>query len=407
MKMEKSTTWLTAIPLVYSESPGWWEREAGILCLGFQEIGVHSRFALIGTPRPHPEPFLFGSLSDLQTSTWWKQWNAAGVVLYSWGAPRYEGIARAIKESGIKLVIRMDTDGVNSPRVSFWRYLDIAFFSFRDTGKKFAAARALAKTVLFRFHPPAFDNGFRTHLAHADLIVVESPLAEQRLKRFLIAIGASDSASKLIMMPPQISPRFSFNPTVKKKRQIIAVGRWDCWQKDAPMLISTLSRVLALDSNCTAVIAGSGEQMLRTLLVKLTESVRSRITILGRVAHDQLVCHYRESLTIFFPSRYEGFPNSAVEALSCGCSVVGPCIIASMNYCTMPGCGTVACRRTPEDFADALHAELASWDRGERKPDQFSSWWQQKAWSPNVARRLLHAVEHCGQPSLLHEESSS
>lgn len=395
MKIEKVTTWLTAIPLVYSETPGWLEREAGILCRGFQEIGVHSRFVLIGPPGSCPEPFLLGSLPELQSSAWWKQWNASGVVLYSWGAPRHEGIARAIKDGGMKLIIRMDTDGMNSPRVSFWRYLEIAIFNLRDQGKKIAVARALAKTILFRFYPPAFENGFRAHLAHADLIVVESPLAEQRLKRFLMAIAASDLASKLLMIPPQISTRFSFDQVIKKKRQIIAVGRWDCWQKDASMLMKTLGRVLASDENCQAIIAGSGERVLQTLLARQPESVRTRISIIGRVAHDKLVLHYRESLTIFFPSRYEGFPNSAVEALSCGCSVVGPAIIASMNYCTMPACGTVACRRTPEDLADALHAELASWDLGERKPEQFSRWWQQKAWAPNVARHLLQTSERC------------
>ena len=161
------------------------------------------------------------------------------------------------------------------------------------------------------------------------------------------------------------------------------------------MLMTTLGRVLAVDANCQAVITGSGERVLHTLLAKLPDGVRSRISISGRVDHEKLVGHYRESLAIFFPSRYEGFPNSAVEALSSGCSVVGPSIIASMNYCTMPACGTVACRRTPEDLADALLAELASWDRGERRPDQFSVWWQQKAWAPNVARHLLQTIERC------------
>lgn len=385
--------WLTAIPLPYSEAPGWWEREAGALCLGFREIGVDARFVVLGEPRPNVEPFLLACRGDMESAEWWNAQAAVGVVLYSWGAPRHEPIARAIAKSGTKLLLRMDTDGTNSPRVDFARYFEIERFRMKDFGRKVATLQAFAKAFVFRWWPAAYDTRFAEHLDHAQLVVVESPIAEQRIRRLLLKLGADRCAEKLWMQPPQISPRFAFDSSVPKKRQICAVGRWDTWQKDAPMLIRSLAQVLARDKECTAVAAGAGEKLLETLCGKLPQEVRHRIQFAGRLPHDQLLNMYRESLSLFFPSRFEGFPNAALEALCSGCSVVGPAIIASMNYCTHPSCGTVACKRTPEDFADALLAELGCWDRGERDPAAFSRWWQQRVWAPNVARRIIDEVQ--------------
>lgn len=385
--------WFTTTPLTHKESPEWWGREAGALCLGFRELGLDSRFVLFGPPGPREDAIVLARPDDVENSAWWKQQELTGVALYAWGAPRYEPIARAIKQSGAKLILRLDTDGLNSPRIWFWRYFITALHTCRDERRTLSALRALAKTLVFRFVPSAFDEKFKRHLSHADLILVESPLAEQRLKRFLAGPENATLRQKMVMAPPQISPRFSFDPAVAKKRQILAVGRWDTGQKDAPMLLASLGQVLTVDPDCTVVIAGDPQAGLQSLLNRLPPEVQARVSLLGRIGHEELLRHYRESRMIFFSSRFEGFPNSAVEALCCGCSVVGPAVIGSMNYCVTPACGTLACRRTPQDFADALLAELAAWDRGERQPEQFSAWWQKTSWAPNVARRLLQIMD--------------
>jgi glycosyltransferase involved in cell wall biosynthesis len=385
--------WFTTIPLAHRESPEWWTREAGALCLGLRALGMDSRFVLFGTPGPRADAIILARPADVEDSAWWKQQELTGVVLYSWGAPRYEPIARAIKQSGARLVLRMDTDGINSPRVWFWRYLSMSKHICQDERRALPAWRALVKTLIFHLFPSTFDDKFKSHLGHADLIFVESPLAEQRFKRFLARPEDAALRQKIVMAPPQISPQFSFDPLVVKKRQIIAVGRWDTQQKDAPMLVASLARVLTADPGCTAVIAGDARDGLQGLLSRLPAEIRARVSFLGHLGHEELLKHYRESRMIFFPSRFEGFPNSAVEALCCGCSVVGPAVIGSMNYCVTPACGTLACRRTPQDFADSLLAELSAWDRGERQPAQFSAWWQRTSWAPNVARRLLQICD--------------
>ncbi len=382
--------WFAAIPLEWRGQEAFWEREAGVLCLGFRALGVESKLVLLGRPEVHPNlPLLVGTPQQFEDPAWWKQWGAEGVVLYSWAAPRYEPIACAIKSSGAKLVLRMDTDGVSSPRVWFGRYLSVAYFAFRDAGKKFAAPAALLKTLLFRLVPSAFDRGFLQHLSHADLILVESPVAKQRFQRLLRELGRTDLAEKVRMMPAQIVDDFVYDPAVDRRPQILAVGRWDATQKDSPMLMRVLGDVLAREPHYTALVAGAGTEGLHRLLAQQPATVQTRIKILGRVPHGQLRHLYQESQILFFSSRYEGFPNAAAEALCCGCSVVGPALIASLNYCASHSSGTTACSRSARDFSDALGAEIDAWRGGERNAREISERWRPRVSAKEVAARIL------------------
>src|SRR5213593_3472383 len=128
--------WLTAIPLVYSDDPAFWTREAGLMCLGFRKAGVKSRFVALGPPSVRDDaPVITATLQDFHESRWWSQWNAQGVFLTSWGALRFKGIARAIKESGALLAIRLDASGTPSPRINFRRFLQTMYGSAVDTGR--------------------------------------------------------------------------------------------------------------------------------------------------------------------------------------------------------------------------------------------------------------------------------
>ena len=394
--IDTTKKWLTATPLKWEGQPAFWEREAGLLCMGFRALGIESRLVLLGEPRADPNlPLTLGGMNELTSSKWWKQQGAHAVVLYSWGAPRFEPIARAIKASGARLVLRMDSDGINSPRVWFSRYLAATCAAYRDQGHPFAAAAALSflKSLVFRFVPSSFDRGFLNHLAHADAIIIESPLARQRLLRYLKQVGRPEIGLKLTNIPPQVSDRFNRDPTIQKIPRIMAVGRWDAHQKDARMLIRALGLALAESPTFTAVIAGTGESLLRQHLVRESETIRNRISILGRIDHGRLHRLYQESQIIFFSSRFEGFPNAAAEALCCGCSVVGPGFLASLSYCASEASGTVANQRSAGHLADALGVEMEAWQQKHRNPEAISATWRPRFAVSSVAPEIIRALD--------------
>lgn len=393
MSIQPNRKWLTAIPLPWREDPAFWEREAGVLCLGLRANGVEARFVTLGEPKLYDDrPLINGTAEQWKDPAWWKQWGAEAVVLYSWAAPAFEPMARAIKASGSRLIVRMDSDGISSPRVAFWRFLSVQYFGARDAGKSLPPLRAVVSTLLFRFVPRFWDRPLLQHLGHADLILIESPIACQRLLRLFRSLKREDIADKVCTMPAQIRDEFIYDPAIPKQRRILAVGRWDATQKDAPMLVRVLGAVLAQAPDYTALVAGAGEEGLRQLLAQLPATVRDRIQIVGRQTHRQLWQLYQESQMLFFPSRYEGFPNAAAEALSCGCSIVGPARIASLNYCASHSSGTLAFRRTGHDLADALGAEVAAWRDGEREPRAISAHWHPRVSARSVAARIMEKL---------------
>jgi glycosyltransferase involved in cell wall biosynthesis len=401
MSVDKSAKWFTAIPLVYrSDEPGFWTREAGLLCLGFRELGIDSRFVTLGESRVHEErPVISAPLENLLDPAWWKQWGITGVVLYSWAAPRFEPIARAIKASGAKLVLRLDSDGLNSPLVWWSRYLNLTYWALKDEGKPLPALRAFAKTILSQYFPGVYHRPWQQHLSHADLLVIESTLAKQRYRRLLADTGRPDLAERLRVIPPQIWNDYTFDPKIAKEPIIVAVGRWATAQKDAPMLLQVLGRVLAMEPGYTAIVAGSGESLLQQWLARLPPAAQPRIRIAGKLPAPELRSLYQRARIVFFSSRYEGFPNVACEALCCGCSVVGPAMIASMNDCVAHGSGTLACHHSVGAFSDALSAEIEAWAEGARDPQAISRRWWPRVTAPEVAGQILHLIGQSQAPT--------
>jgi glycosyltransferase involved in cell wall biosynthesis len=382
--------WFTAIPMNYSDDPAFWSRDGGLMCLGLRKAGFDSRFVALGKPCVREDlPLVLGTLEQFHDPAWWSQLHADGVFLTSWGAPRFEGIARAIKQSGALLAIRLDSAGAPSPRVNFRRYLQITYSLARDTGRKFPGIYSLAKTLLFRFSRRAFDIRFCQHLSHADLIVIESPLARQALCRYLRLLGYPDIAERVCVLFHPLLDSVSYNRNVRKLPRIIAVGRWDAHAKDAPRLMKVLATVLPQRSSCDAVLFGSGEKQLAVLRDRLPKSIQSRISILGAVSRDALCEAYQASQVILIPSRYESGPMAAAEALCCGCSVVGSALLPSVNFMCSQGSGTLSASRSVGDLSDALALELHAWSAGRRDPSAISRAWIDRVSVSAVVRDFL------------------
>jgi glycosyltransferase involved in cell wall biosynthesis len=201
-------------------------------------------------------------------------------------------------------------------------------------------------------------------------------------------LGRNDLVSRIRVIPPPAA-EIAYDKSIGKARRIIAVGRWESYQKDAPKLIQVLGRTLADQKDYSAVLAGDGEGFLRRLVADLPTEIQSRITISGHLEHDRLQREYQQAQIILFTSRYEGFPFSAGEALCAGCTVVGATELAAINYICSRGAGTAAIARSTSDFAYALNAEIEAWRRGERDPERLSRWWQERLAPKCVASAFL------------------
>lgn len=386
---QKPGRWFCAIPMIYSDDSGFWDRDAGLVCQGFRKLGMDSKFIALGQPSQREDvPLILSTLAQMMDANWWRQWNLEGVLLYAWALPRYEPIARAIKTAGLKLNLVLDNDGIVHPRVWPRRYLEKKYYTEMDMGKWFPAGWALLKTAVAAFR--ARHNGTLRHLEHGDFFTLPSPLAKQRYSRFLLAVGRPDLMERVRFVPYAMTQDMSYSPSIGKQPLIIAVGRWQSPLKGAPVLVRVLERVVSEQPGYSACIIGGGGECVRKLMQPLHGGGKSRVDICGRVSHQQLSGHYQESQILLCTSPYESFHMASAEALCCGCSVVGDVRISAMPYFCSASSGTLSYDRSVNNLSDALHAEIDAWRRGERDPVQISATWTARLHPDRVAGQFLN-----------------
>jgi glycosyltransferase involved in cell wall biosynthesis len=356
-------------------------RDTGLTCHSLQKMGVESKVVLLdgSDVKKHPD-IIRASLEQMASEEWWRSFRLDAVVLYSWAAPRYTPIAKAIKAGGAKLIVRCDS---GEPYSQWQKTVREAFYThylaarYKGKGWAYACGATLLKTPLF-YIPALYDNRVVENLSHADLILNETPDGVQLLKELLIKKGRIDIAERVRYSPHPIVEEAIYDPAVKKEKRIIAVGRWDNYQKNAPLLIRTVGKVLAEQSDYEAHIFGGGEEVLRELTNKLPEEVRSRIFIRGKVSPRELIREYQKSRILFMPSRSEGSSVAAEEALVCGCSVVGSRHIFCMRNFVSKKSGTLSQKYNAESLKTALEGEIHAWDSGQRDSEVFSTDWQKE-----------------------------
>lgn len=392
--------WLTAIPLPYAEDGGFWDRDAGLACLGLRELGVDAKFVALGMPQESEQPpLIIATIEQMCDANWWRSRQVEGVFIYSWGAPRYEPIARAIRKAGIKLVVHLDSDGCLSPRVSLSEHLIHSFIDFREVHTPWVAAiKALTKSLLFWGWPGAYDLRMQEHVGHADLITTTSPLACARLAKLFLHFRRPDLVARLRQISSPVLTDCQYSAAQPKQRQIVAVGRWQTYVKDAPRLVAVLKAALPAAADYRAVIVGSGAEVVRDLVAKLAPDIEPLVSVRGYVPHAEMVPIYQQSQIILVSSRSESFHLASAEALCCGASVVGPACIASMHWFVSTASGSLASRRTTRGLAVALLGEIQKWRDGERDPQAISTEWRRRVTAPAVAAAILREAASVHHP---------
>ena len=369
-------------------------RDTGLVTRGLQAIGIESKVVLLGKSRP-------GEHADIMRITWgqacdpvwWRQWGLNGVVSYSWAQPKYAPCLQAIHAAGIRIFLKLDCGEAGlTPRLETRAYVRRAYRGYRDSGRSapFAMLGALAKTSV-HFFPSYYLHPLMAYLSIADAIGVESPLGAACLTQAIKLTASVHLAERIHIVGHPIADIMRFAGECKRK-QIIAVGRWESYVKNAPLLMSALDILLRSHPEYVVVICGTGEQLLRGIIQRLIPSVSARIRILGSVPNDQLPAYYNTSQIMLVTSRWESFNIAAAEALCCGCSIVGPGHIGSMRWFVSADSGTTADDYNAAGLACALEQECRAWETGGRDPARISELWREQLAAPKVARQIVRAL---------------
>lgn len=364
----------TCTPVAFHANRGFFIRDTGLLCTTLRALGAESRAVM---PLPAHEDDESGEdarqlrvpYEQLESADWWRAQRLDGVILYSWAAPRYTPIARAIRAAGIRLVIHLDATE------DFRRVVpggDAPLCRFAGTLKEWLQNRRRAQ-----------------HLRCADAVTLSAAVAEKLAQQ---RVFKGIFPEKAVAMPCPVSPQMRYDGTPKQDR-ILCIGRWnDAWQKRPQVLMQTLEAFYAAGGTAETAVYGTLTEELQTWHAALPPAVQQKIRLIGYVDNDELRAAYRTACICLCTSRFESSHIVSAEAVCCGCSIVTPPragqLTVVQGYTALQS-GRVAAADTPADLAAALAAECRAWDAGERNPAAIAAAWQPYLHADQALRRLF------------------
>ena len=399
-KAPKDEKWFTCTPVRFVGDHTFFARDSGLLCKGFQKIGIECKAIMPGPPMDvdQVEDLIRTDYQNLENPEWWRSHGASGVVLYAWGSGKYTKIACAIKQAGLTLVTHMDTAGMLGIFNGFGKFTHSLLAICK--GESCNHLVAYSKFVLRLAYTASLGilkNDLRRaqHLKQADIIGAITPIAMQRIQKVCRVYGGEALAKKVRLIPPPSSPYMRYDPSIPKESLVIAVGRWDDAKiKGTELLQATVMTLLVKSSSAKVEIYGPIPAAMEHWQENLSDKIRDRVKLMGKVSNDVLAMALQRASISLCTSLREGYHTVSAEALCCGCSIVGPNVeeIPSMKYFTADGSGRMAPRQS-EALATAVLEELAIWHAGKRDPEAISERWTARLHAPNVARSILKVCE--------------
>lgn len=383
---------LAFIPLRYSESGQFWERDLGLIIAALAQLGHEAIFVALGDSHPDQKrrPLLLIDYATAANPDWWRKQNPDAIVINTWSAPRHDAIRRAATSAGCPVIEKLDTDGVKSPRIYPWHSIRRSWVN-HDLRHPIRSGlprkvEALARFLVTYLFPSLLDKPMVRCMERVPVYAAETPLASERVRRFL-RMYAADPMPRVVTIPHPVNMNaMGYSSTDSKLNQVIAVGRWDDAVKGWKLLMDTAKRFLTAETEWRILVVGAGaEDQGRMMELKYP----GRFTMLGRLDHQELNAHLRASKVYLLTSHSETFNIAGAEALCCGCSVVGPAQIPSSSYFASCESGSVSYLRTPDHMADALGAEVDEWERGRRDPHRIATVWKERVGAPAVAQRYM------------------
>ena len=316
-----------------------WHRDLGLLTKVFRDLGHDA--CLIVHPAGDPSskinntkstiqnnPVLWVSQQDVGNPLWWKDHHPDLVILGLWTRPKYDPIRRAALSATPHVIERADSDGMRSASCGLPAYAKRRFDYFRDRTYRWPYPLSILASFFYScasiLATTWIEYRLRKTLELLPSVLVETPHAAALWKSLATRLGVDPSKIHCVPHPIQ-TDIFKFDPTIRKKNQIISVGRWESYQKNLPLLLKTLCAFLNKNPTWTSLVIGSGLP---------TKSPHPQITFLPPLPPPDLARNMQMSQIFFSSSRFESFGLAAAEAATCACAIVGPSEI--LSHCNEP-----------------------------------------------------------------------
>jgi len=333
----------------------------------------------------HPEfpfPVKVYAAGEAARPEFWRQLGLDRVIVMTWF--QHAEIYRAIREAGIRIINRADSDGLVSVRVfpgDAWMRLVHPRRGFLDFLRRF---RHFLNWYFHHFKD--HDAGVIGILELSDRVVVETRSFLENFAKLLRFHHRSDLLERFSVVPHSVPDVFlSAELPLQRTNRIFCSGRWDDDQKNAPLLAATISLLLESHPETEFLIAGYGVDEAFSSLAARHPQVR----LLGLRDRSELPRILSGCRFLLSCSRWESHPIGALEALCCGCTVVATPVPGFRDIVGGGEYGTLSKGHSPGLLTEAAVAEMRLWDKGKRKPVEIASHWRPEVSNKTVVAALL------------------
>jgi glycosyltransferase involved in cell wall biosynthesis len=366
----------------------WTSIDFGGYCRALARLGYSPILVCQGNERPASEfPVVEASGGEMEQPDFWRGLGLDAVIFFNW--LRAPVVVGAMKQAGLFVISRGDTDGQTSGRVfpkAAWLTMEASddpmIVRFRKA--KYLAERYLKLSAVE-------DKALVETVNRTDAVAIECKEAANNLRRILTYYKRSDLGSKVHVIPHSVSDevlaeKIDLN---QRPRTIICGGRWSDPQKDAHLLAATFEKLVHRQPDLQILIMGDGAAHLFEPLTSRHPNVKW----LRRVDRERVAALLAKSRIAVSSSRWEGYSILAAEALCMGCTLATPPLPGFISMAESGRFGTIASRRHPAALVRAIETELALWDRGKRVPGEISALWRRRTSNDAVVSNLLALIK--------------
>lgn len=155
-------------------------------------------------------------------------------------------------------------------------------------------------------------------------------------------------------------------------------------EKRVKDVILAMPKILNQYPNAILRIVGDGIE--REMLYKLAkeEGVSNSVEFIGHISHEKVIIQYHSASIFILPSDDEGFPNTFLEAISCGLPVITTPVGDLEEIVPNVSNGILVNFRSPNEIADAVCEILSDSDRYKEFSDRSLQLSTEYSWE-NVA----------------------
>jgi glycosyltransferase involved in cell wall biosynthesis len=183
-------------------------------------------------------------------------------------------------------------------------------------------------------------------------------------------------------------------------RKVILFVGWLAPSKGLPELLLAFRELAAEDPELRLVCVGEGSYLAKIHEFIQAAGLEGRVTLSGRSDREQVAAWMTAADVFCLPSHSEGCPNVVVEAVACGCPVVGT-RVGGIPELVSEKCGILVEPRDPPALARALRTALsAPWDRRTIASLSARSW-------QKVADETFEVCREVMSPKAVGRESKS